>query len=80
MFIHFNWCDYSHHHYYPENIVEIKFIRKGHIIKNIDGDVVFEGKCPGSKDGNIIPSINAAKRESRRLQATHGAFCVKVAA
>jgi len=48
---------------------EIKYYRKGHIIRNgrgNDADIVFNGK-----------SINEAKRESRRIQATEGR-CLRV--
>ena len=56
---------------HPE--VEIKYLRKGHIIVDAEsGKVVFEGADKDNK-----PSINAAKRESRRLQAGNP-FCVKV--
>lgn len=41
---------------------EAQYIRKDHVIRNIGGDTVFEGKTSGAR------SINAAKRESRRLQ------------
>lgn len=41
---------------------EAKYFRKDHVIRDIGGDTVFEGKTNG------VRSINAAKRESRRLQ------------
>ena len=41
---------------------EAQYTRKNHIISDVDGNVVFEGKTNG------VSSINAAKRESRRLQ------------
>jgi len=42
-----------------------EYIRKRHVIFNMDGDVVFTGK-----DQHGHPSVNAAKRESRKLQGT----------
>ena len=54
--------------------VEILFLRKNHVIVDAsNGNVVFEGT---DRHGN--PSINAAKRKSRELQAQHHPFCVKV--
>ena len=47
-----------------------KFYRKGHIITDIDGNVVFEGKFRAGKAE--YPSISAAKRQSRKLQAQYG--------
>lgn len=41
---------------------EAQYTRKGHIIRNANGDIVFKGETRGAV------SINAAKRESRRLQ------------
>lgn len=46
---------------------QTKFIRKKHIIRDVDGNVLFEGRSPHGG-----ASINAAKRESRRLQAANG--------
>lgn len=44
-----------------------QYERTKHIIRNMDGDIVFTGVL---KVGEIeVPSINAAKRESRRLQS-----------
>lgn len=54
---------------------EVKFYRKGHIITDVEGKVVFEGTF---KHGQATyPSINAAKRESRKLQALHGQGCLR---
>ena len=41
---------------------EQQFVRKGHVIRDMDKNIVFE-----SKTG----SVNEAKRESRRLQIEH---------
>lgn len=41
-----------------------QYTRKRHIITDASGAVIFTGKCPAGHR-----SINAAKRESRRLQA-----------
>lgn len=54
---------------------EIMFIRKYNLIKDIHGTVVFIGTY--TDRGNTYPSINAAKRESRRLQEIHGQGCVR---
>jgi len=42
-----------------------KYIRIGNVITMMSGKKVFTGTVPGRKD---VPSINAAKRESRKLQ------------
>lgn len=49
---------------------ELKFRRKAHTIYDTDGNTVFQGFV-GEGD-NKHPSINAAKRESRRLQLANG--------
>ena len=47
---------------------EQQYERKAHIIRDMDENIVFEGKLDlGALDS--LPSINAAKRESRKLQA-----------
>jgi hypothetical protein len=46
-----------------------KYVRKGHVIKDMEGKAVFHGQTPDRKKQ---PSINAAKKESRRLQLTEG--------
>ena len=46
--------------------MEQQYTRNKHIIKDMAGNVVFTGTV-GSGD-LTMPSINAAKRESRRLQ------------
>ncbi len=43
-----------------------KFIRKGNIITDMAGKVLFKGQWGADKRKR--PSINAAKRESRKLQ------------
>lgn len=48
--------------------MEQKYIRKGHIIYDMDNRAVFTGMA--TIYGEKVPSINAAKRESRRLQGT----------
>lgn len=54
--------------------VKVLFLRKKHIIADASsGEIIFEGK-----DFKGMPSINAAKRKSRELQASNHAFCVKV--
>jgi hypothetical protein len=50
-----------------KDMTEVKFYRKGHIITDADGNVVFTGSFK-TKDGEFA-SINAAKRKSRELQA-----------
>jgi len=52
--------------------VKPTFVRKNHIIRNARSEVVFTGETQRS------PSINAAKRESRRLQVLNGKGCVRV--
>lgn len=55
-----------------------EFVRKDHVIKDMKGNAVFTGKTPGKKD---VVSINAAKRESRKLQAGDlGSGILRVAA
>ena len=44
-----------------------QYTRKGHIIRDMAGALVFEGYVGSGDDRR--PSINAAKRESRKLQA-----------
>jgi hypothetical protein len=52
---------------------EIKYLRKDHVIVNAETHkVVFEGT-----DRHNQPSINAAKRKSRKLQV-NDPFCLKV--
>lgn len=47
-----------------------EYIRKDHIITDMSGKVVFTGQfLRGQKPS---PSINAAKRESRKLQTGKG--------
>ena len=54
--------------------VQILFHRKNHLIVDAsNGEIVFEGL-----DRNGNPSINAAKRKSRELQANNHPFCVRV--
>lgn len=55
---------------------EVKYTRKYNIIKDADGTVIFVGTY--TDKGQKYPSINAAKRESRRLQEEHGRGCVRV--
>ena len=55
----------------------VLYCRKGHVISDLEGNTVFTGTYK-VKAGEFI-SINAAKRESRRLQEIHGAGCVRVA-
>jgi len=58
--------------------MEQKYIRKGHIIRDMAGKVIFTGMWGSKKN---IPSINAAKRESRYLQnANLGRGLLRVAA
>ena len=59
--------------------VEQEFTRKDHVIKDMAGKVIFTGKQGTNK--NAPPSINAAKRESRRLQGERlGCGLLRVAA
>jgi len=51
---------------------KVMFYRKGHIITDLGGVVVFTGLT------NNQPSINAAKRDSRKLQAMHGQGTLRV--
>jgi hypothetical protein len=44
-----------------------QYERKAHVIRDMDENVVFEGKLDLGALGSL-PSINAAKRESRKLQ------------
>jgi hypothetical protein len=57
---------------------EILFERKDHIIRKLDNpsEVFFEGIFKVGQAS--YASINAAKRESRRLQAIHGQGCLRV--
>lgn len=58
--------------------MKTQFVRTAHIIRSIEGDIVFEGKTKLAKITNkkgevvqeacTIPSISKAKKESRRLQ------------
>ena len=61
-------------------MTEVLYIRKKHIIHAADGSgVVFTGTCNrGLRDGTQVPSINAAKRASRKLQQKYGQGCVRV--
>lgn len=56
-----------------------QYVRKDHVIKDMKGKVVFTGKV---KVGNAErASINAAKRESRKLQGSNlGSGILRVAA
>lgn len=45
-----------------------QYTRKGHVIRDMDGNMVFEGYI--GYDEARRPSINAAKRESRKLQGS----------
>jgi len=45
-----------------------QYVRKGHVIKNMAGDVVFTGSHGAGEKKR--PSINAAKRHSRELQGS----------
>ena len=56
-----------------------QFIRKGHIIRDMKGDIVFTGTY--ARGGDARPSNNAAKRESRKLQGQNlGSGILRVAA
>ena len=59
---------------------EIKFYRKNHVIRDTDNNVVFTGTYRAKFKGIVqdIASINAAKRQSRKLQSVHGAGCLRV--
>lgn len=59
--------------------VEQQFTRKDHVIKDMAGKVVFTGSFG---EGRLKrPSINAAKRESRKLQGSRsGCGILRVAA
>ena len=46
-----------------------QYERKGHIIRDMEDNIVFEGKLSLGELGSI-PSVNAAKRESRKLQGS----------
>jgi len=60
-------------------MVKQEYIRKAHIITTMDGKVVFTGRVRLGK--NEFASINAAKRESRKLQfPTLGNGLLRVAA
>ncbi len=59
-------------------MVKQEYIRKGHIITTMAGKTIFTGKVPGNPK---MVSINAAKRESRKLQfPTLGNGFLRVAA
>jgi hypothetical protein len=45
-----------------------EYVRKGHVISDMDGNAVFTGMVLAGALSK--PSINAAKRESRRLQGS----------
>lgn len=63
----------------PLRSTEVLFKRKNHIITTVGGNVIFIGTCNRTlMDGTQVPSINAAKRESRRLQEIHGHGCLRV--
>ena len=47
---------------------ELQYTRKNHVITDTSGEVVFTGTV--GQGEFVRPSINAAKRESRRLQGT----------
>jgi len=53
---------------HPAQTKTLEYIRKGHIIRDVSGTIVFEGYA-GSGE-HRVPSINAAKRESRKLQGS----------
>lgn len=56
-----------------------EFVRKDHIIRDMAGKVVFTGMF--TRRSTQHPSINAAKRESRKLQGTMlGCGLLRVAA
>ena len=55
---------------------EVKFYRKDHVITDVDGKTIFTGTFR-VKAGEYT-SINAAKRESRRLQEKHGQGSLRV--
>lgn len=49
---------------------EVLFYRKNHVITNADDTVIFTGEF---KDGDtMFPSVNAAKREMRKLVEANG--------
>lgn len=54
----------------------VQYYRKNHVITDVEGKVIFTGQF---KDGeHTYPSINAAKRESRKLQAVSGPGSLRV--
>ena len=55
---------------------EVFYLRDAHMIHDVDGNVVFEGKY--RVKAGTFPSINAAKRKSRELQNNMGQGCVRV--
>ena len=57
-------------------MTEVKYYRKNHVITTADGKVVFTGTFKDKK--GEYTSINAAKRESRKLQSVHGQGCLRV--
>lgn len=57
-------------------MAEVLYYRKKHIITDVDGKVVFTGTI-GSGEAER-PSINAAKRKSRELQAASGPGSLRV--
>ena len=48
--------------------METQYERKGHVIRDMAGEVVFTGTVGQGEFAK--PSINAAKRESRKLQGS----------
>lgn len=47
--------------------MKAQYFRKGHVIRDAQDNIVFTGTI---QHGDLtVPSINAAKRESRKLQA-----------
>lgn len=57
---------------------QIKFLRKGATIRTLNEDGSHSDKTFFDPMNILYPSINAAKRESRKLQAEHGAGTLRV--
>ena len=55
-------------------MTEVKFYRKDHVITDVSGKVIFTGTF----HNGAFTSINAAKRESRKLQQQHGHGSLRV--
>jgi hypothetical protein len=64
----------------PKQAKEVLFYRNLHIIRDANDKIIFEGTYKAKIDGAMcdVASINAAKRESRKLQAEHGQGCLRV--